>query len=134
MATNINYEQIYQLTFHKQWSELLELVYQCSKVASSDELVMRAVKTFENEFFGELDKGVTIANIETVLEKLFLLDKGRIYKLAEERSVRVVVELINIYIEEKDCKRKHMSMLNFTLVMKYVPKLLVFTKNHYPRL
>lgn len=97
MTTNINYEQIYQLTFRKQWAELLALVYQYSKVASSDELVMSAVKTFEDEFFGELDKGVTKDNIQTVLEKLFLLDKGKIYKLSEQRSVRVVVELINIY-------------------------------------
>ncbi|MEW6495739.1 MAG: hypothetical protein AB1589_24950 [Cyanobacteriota bacterium] len=97
MTTNIDYEQIYQLTFRKQWAELLELVYQYSKVASSNELVMSAVKTFENEFFGELDKGVTNANIEVLLEKLFVLDKGRIYKLSEERSIRVVVELANIY-------------------------------------
>jgi hypothetical protein len=27
MAENIDYEQIYQLTFRKQWAELLELVY-----------------------------------------------------------------------------------------------------------
>jgi len=99
MVTNIDYEQIYQLTFRKQWSELLELVYKYSKAASSDELVMRAVKTFENEFFGELDKDeeVVTNDRESLLEKLFLLDKGRIYKLSEERSIRVVVDLVNIY-------------------------------------
>ena len=97
MRTNINYEQIYQLTLRKQWVELLELVYQCSKAASSDELVMRAVQTFEDEFFSELDKGVVKDNIETILLNLFLLDKGRTYKLSEERSVRVVVELVNFY-------------------------------------
>ena len=59
MAENIDYEQIYQLTFRKQWAELLELVYKYSKSASSDELVMRAVNTFENEFFAELDKGIS---------------------------------------------------------------------------
>ena len=40
MAENIDYEQIYQLTFRKEWAKLLELVYKYSKFASSDELVI----------------------------------------------------------------------------------------------
>ena len=71
--TNIDYERIYKLTFHKQWSELLELVYQYSKAASSDELVMRAVKTFEDEFFEELDKGIENDKLQSVLENILLL-------------------------------------------------------------
>jgi hypothetical protein len=59
MTTNIDYEQIYQLTFGKQWLELLDLVYKYSRIASTDELVMSAVRTFENEFFEELDRGIT---------------------------------------------------------------------------
>ncbi|MEH1897689.1 MAG: hypothetical protein V7K72_05285 [Nostoc sp.] len=97
MAENVDYEQIYQLTFRKQWAELLELVYKYSKFASSDELVRRAVNTFENEFFGELDKVIAKDDIETGLENLFLLHKGKIYSLTENRAITVVIELVNIY-------------------------------------
>lgn len=97
MTTNIDYEQIYQLTFGKQWLELLDLVYKYSRIASTDELVMSAVRTFENEFFEELDRGITKDNLETLLEKLFLLDKGKIYQLSKERSGRIVVELVKLY-------------------------------------
>ncbi len=97
MATNIDYEQIYQLTFRKQWLELLELVYKYSRIASTDELVMNAVKNFEDEFFEELDRGTPKDNFEVLLEKLFLLDKGKIYQLSKERSMRIVVELVKFY-------------------------------------
>ena len=115
MAENIDYEQIYQLTFRKQWAELLELVYKYSKFASSDELVKRAVNTFENEFFEELDKGIAKDNIETVLENLFLLHKGKIYSLTEDRAITVVVELVNIY-------RNKGSMLEAYNYAKFYPK------------
>jgi hypothetical protein len=94
---NIDYEHIYQLTFRKQWAELLELVYKYSKTASSDELIINAVKTFEDEFFRDLEKDIKVDNIQTILEKLFLLDKGKIYKLSEDRSCRTVVGLVKIY-------------------------------------
>jgi hypothetical protein len=97
MATNIDYEQIYQLTFRKKWLELLELVYKYSRIASTDELVMSAVKNFEDEFFEELDRGTPKDNLELLLEKLFLLDRGKIYQLSNERSIRIVVELVKFY-------------------------------------
>lgn len=107
MTTNIDYEQIYQLTYRKQWAELLELVYQYSKIASSDELVMSAVKTFEDEFFSELDQGIVNTNLETLLEKLFVLYKGKIYTLSQERSIRVVVELANLYRQKGLLKKAY---------------------------
>ncbi|MBW4559221.1 MAG: DUF2726 domain-containing protein [Trichormus sp. ATA11-4-KO1] len=97
MAINIDYEQIYQLTFRKHWLELLEVVYKYSRIASTDELVMNAVKNFEDEFFEELDRGTPKDNFEVLLEKLFLLDKGKIYQLSKERSMRIVVELVKFY-------------------------------------
>ncbi|WP_158224855.1 DUF2726 domain-containing protein [Brunnivagina elsteri] len=97
---NIDYEHIYKLTFNRQWSELLKLVYEYSKAVSSDELVMNALRTFEDEFFGELDKGAESDNVQPLLENLFLLDKGRIYKLSEERSDKVIVKLAEIYSEK----------------------------------
>lgn len=108
----IDYEHIYKLTFRKQWAELLELVYKNSQEASSDELVMGAVKTFEDEFFGELDKGVKGDNVQPLLEKLFLLDKGRTYKLSEERLVKVIVNLVQI-CHEKGLIEKAYSYAKF---------------------
>lgn len=116
MVTNIDYEHIYKLTHRKQWSELLDLVHQYSKAASSDELVMGAVKTFENEFFGDLEKGVESDNIRFILEKLFLLDRGKIYKLSEDRFCRIVVELVKIYSKQGRSKEA------YDLAAKYCPK------------
>ena len=101
MMTNIDYEHIYQLIFRKEWVELLDIiVHKYSKITSSDEQVMRAVKIFEDEFFIELDKGNENDNIAPLLNNLLLLHIGRTYKLPEERFVRVVVELTRIYSEK----------------------------------
>jgi len=100
MMTNIDYEHIYQLIFRKEWLELLDIVYKYSKTTSPDEQVRRAVKIFEDEFFMDLDKGIKNDNIKPLLDKLFLLHKGRTYKLPEERFVRVVIELMGIYSEK----------------------------------
>ena len=112
MMTNIDYEHIYQLILRKEWFELLDIVYKYSKTTSSDEQVMRAVKIFEDEFFIELDKGTRNDNIEPLLDKLFLLHKGRTYKLPEERFVRVIVELMGIY-SEKGLKEKTYEYAKF---------------------
>lgn len=141
--TNIDYERIYKLTFHKQWSELLELVYQYSKAASSDELVMRAVKTFEDEFFEELDKGIENDNIQSVLENILLLDKGRIYKLSEDRSCRIVVELVKIYSKQgfgkkayeyaKLCPKYEMCAEIINLHQESLPKVLEHSQSNQIR-
>jgi hypothetical protein len=106
-VTNIDREHIYKLTYQKKWSELLKLVYQYSKAVSSDELVMNAVKTFEDEFFGELDKGTESNDLQVLLEDLFLLDRGEIYKLPEARFVRIIVELVKLYRSKGELKKAY---------------------------
>ena len=99
---NIDQEYIYKLKFGKKWAELLTFVheYSISKPSCPDELLLRAVKTFEDEFFGELDKDIKIDNIQILLEKLFCLDRGRNYKLSEDRFCRVIIELVQIYSQQ----------------------------------
>lgn len=72
-------------------------MYQYSQVSSSDELIVNAVKIFEDELFRELDKGSESKDFQNILETLLLLDKGRKYKLSEERSSKVIVELVKLY-------------------------------------
>lgn len=99
---NINYEGIYQLTLNKQWNELLDFVYQYSRNVdiTRDERLKIALKTFEDEFFRELeqknekDKN---ENFELLLTNLFKLDKGGNYPLSEERSEKILIELIEFY-------------------------------------
>ncbi|WPF86979.1 hypothetical protein WEU38_09105 [Cyanobacterium aponinum AL20118] len=93
----IDQEYIYQLIYRKEWRELLDFVYQYSKISTSDELIVNAVKIFEDELFRELHKGSETKDFQDILEKLFLLDKGRAYKLSEGRSSRVIVELVKLY-------------------------------------
>jgi len=100
MMTNIDYEHIYQLIFRKEWFELLDIVYKYSKTISSDQQIMRAVKTFEDEFFMELEKGIKNNNVQPLLENLFRLHKGRTYQLSEERFVMLIVKLVEIYTEK----------------------------------
>lgn len=115
MTTNIDYEQIYKLTFLKQWSELLPLVHKYSKAASSDERVKMAVRTFEDEFFGDLDKDVKNGNVQPLLENLFLLDRGKTYQLSEERFTIVVVKLVEA------CRREGLMKKAYDYA-KYCPK------------
>ena len=97
MAVNINYEYIYQLIFQKKWIELINFINPYSKDGWSDELVMRAMKTFEKEFFRELDEQPTNENNLDLLLKLFIIDKGRLYKFPSECLVRIVQEIVKIY-------------------------------------
>lgn len=94
---SVDQEQIYQLLIKKQWPDLLDIIYKYSKTSASDETILYALKIFENEFFTELDKGLTYENSELLLEKLFLLHKGKIYKLSEERAKQLVVEMVTIF-------------------------------------
>jgi hypothetical protein len=107
MLTNIDYELIYQLTYRKNWADLLDLVHKYSNAASSDDLVKKAVKTFEDEFFSELERGNTINNSEALIQKLFLLHKGRIYQLPEARANRILIELIIINKNKGRIKQAH---------------------------
>jgi hypothetical protein len=97
MAVNINYEYIYQLIFQKKWIELINFITPYSKDGWSDELVMRAMKSFENEFFKELDEHNSNENNLDLLLKLFIIDKGRLYKFAPEYMIRIVREIVKIY-------------------------------------
>jgi hypothetical protein len=68
--------------------------------AASDEIIHRAVKTFEEQFFRQLDAGFRDPRKKEYLTKLLLLDRGRIYELSGANRSRVVVELVNYLLEE----------------------------------
>ena len=108
----IDYEEIYRLAYQERWSELLDLVHKSSKEAALDEMVQQAVKTFEDYFFSQLERG-TKENTEPYLKKLFLLHVGQIYKLPQDRFNRVVVDLVETYMkagqkyDAYDCAKSH---------------------------
>jgi len=143
MMINIDYEHIYQLILRKDWFELLDIVYKYSKTTSSDEQVMRAVKIFEDEFFIELDKGTKNDNLKPLLEKLFILHKGRIYNLSEERFVTVVVRLVEIYNEKglkeeaynhaKFCPKNEVCAKFINRYEESLPKIIEHSQSNYIR-
>lgn len=93
---SIDYEEIYRLAFEKRWAELLDIVHKHSKVAASDEMIQRAVGTFEDYFFLQFEPGGG-QELAPYLKKLFALHVGGIYRLPEDRFRLIVLELVSLY-------------------------------------
>ena len=94
----LDHERIYRLTHAADWPALLALIYEHPQAAAQDELVQRALDTFEQAFFVALDDGTLTAAQAEVLEKMILLHSGGIYRLGAERFATLVVRLVTWHL------------------------------------
>lgn len=96
----LDHERIYRLTHAGDWAALLALVHAHPQAAAQDALVQRALETFEDAFFAQLDgTALDDARAEAV-ERLILLHSGGIYPLDEERFAALVVRLVAWHLEQ----------------------------------
>ena len=102
MTKAIDQEYIYKLVLRKEWAELLDYVHKHRAITEADELINSALRTFEEEFFIELDKGDRANQGEELLTKLFLLHRGRIFSLSESHFIQVVVRLVSLYNQRQN--------------------------------
>lgn len=93
-------ERIYQLTHAQEWPALLALIHEHPQAAAQDDLVQRALATFEQAFFTDLDDGALEPTQAEVLEKMILLHSGRIYRLDDDRFATLVVRLVEWHLAE----------------------------------
>jgi hypothetical protein len=92
----INQENIYQLIFKEQWTDILNLLYTHKKDISNDILLQQAATTFEQEFFEKIKNYSTNRkDIEENLETLYILNHGKFFKLSNNNYKTVILELVN---------------------------------------
>ena len=89
---NIDREQIYSLIKEKKWSQLLSLIDKCSKdtALEQDELIVKAMEIFEQQFFGDLDNNLKNDDSQTLLKTIYSLHKRKSYQFSEENFDQVV--------------------------------------------
>lgn len=96
----LDHERIYQLTHAEDWTALLALIHEHPQAAAQDDLVQRALATFEEAFFAQLDATDGLcAEQADVLERFILLHSGGIYRLDDERFATLVVQLVTWHLE-----------------------------------
>ena len=89
---NINQEQIYSLIKEKKWSQLLGIIETYSKdtALEQDQLIIYALKFFEQQFFADLDNNLKNDDSQTLLETIYTLHKRNSYQFSEENFDQVV--------------------------------------------
>jgi hypothetical protein len=110
---NIDHEHIYILIQRKKWLEALNNVSKYFQGRSLDELTMRAVETFEDMFFAELEKDILIDDIQFILERLDMFHKGNYNKLSEDRYYKISIELVKIYSKQGLCEEAYSYARNY---------------------
>lgn len=91
----LSQEQVYQLIFKEQWSDILNLFYIHKQEISSDAMLRQAAIVFEQEFFRKISTfPKEEKDIEDILDKLYLLNHGRFYKLSNYNYKLLIFELI----------------------------------------
>jgi hypothetical protein len=89
---NIDQEQIYSLIKEKKWSQLLGLIDTYSKdtALEKDQLIIDALKFFEDQFFQYLDNNLKNDDSQEILETINILHTNKKYQFREEYFDRVV--------------------------------------------
>ncbi|MFM7573549.1 MAG: hypothetical protein ACKO4S_10535 [Snowella sp.] len=89
---NIDQEQIYSLIKEKKWSQLLSLIDTYSKdtALEKDQLIIDALKFFEDQFFKDLDSNLKNDDSQEILERIDTLHKNKKYQFREEYFTQVV--------------------------------------------
>lgn len=91
----IEIEDIYQLIYRQDWEKLLDVVHKNAKIAANDPLIAKAVQTFEDYFFNNIESLKDSPRQKGYLEKLYLFHVGKIYRLPQQRFELIVSELVS---------------------------------------
>ncbi|WP_018343897.1 toll/interleukin-1 receptor domain-containing protein [Cytophaga aurantiaca] len=91
----LDQENIYQLIFKEQWTDILDLLYTDKKDISNDTLLQQAAMIFEQEFFKKVsDYPIEQKEIEDNLDTLYILSHGKFYLLANHNYRTLIIELV----------------------------------------
>lgn len=90
----INPEEIYQLLYKEQWSEIIKILHKHKKDITDDASLQFAAKTFETIFLQKADTlSLDSAEIREILETLYILHFGKFYLLSGDNLRRLSIEL-----------------------------------------
>jgi TIR domain len=79
----LDQENLYQLIFKEQWTDILTLLYTHKNDISTEPMLQKAATIFEQEFFKKVsDYPIKRKDIEDILDTLYLLNHGKFYKLS----------------------------------------------------
>jgi hypothetical protein len=91
----LSQENLYQLIFKEQWTDILNLLYTHKKDISVDSMLQQAATIFEQEFFSKVgDYTFERKDIEENLDTLYLLHHGKSYKLSTENYKTLNIEIV----------------------------------------
>jgi hypothetical protein len=91
----LSQENIYQLVFKEQWTDILNLLHTNRTEISSDLLLQQAAIIFEQEFFEKIKNySKDRKDIEKNLETLYLLNHGKFFKLSDNNYKTLILELV----------------------------------------
>jgi len=91
----LNQENLYQLIFKEQWTDILNLLYSHKADMSTDDMLHQAATIFEQEFFKKVKDYPTVRkDIEDDLDTLYILNHGRFYKLSADNYKTLILELV----------------------------------------
>ncbi|MTG99103.1 TIR domain-containing protein [Myroides sp. BIT-d1] len=126
----INQEDLYQLLYNEQWTEILNLLYKEKQHIKNDVLLSFASKTFEAEFLNKV-KNYDNSRIDITnnLSKLYLLHHGNFHQLTDENYKTLILEIVKrkpleeayqyaITFPDEDICKKIISDFNFLIIKK----------------
>jgi hypothetical protein len=91
----LDQENLYQLIFNEQWTDILNLLYTYKKDISTDTMLRQATTIFEQEFFSKVS-GYPFQrkDVEDNLDTLYILNHGNFYKLSVENYKTLNIEIV----------------------------------------
>ncbi len=92
----LNQENLYQLIFKEQWTDILNLLYTHKEEISNDTMLQQAATVFEQEFFKKVsDYSMQRKDIEDNLDTLYILNYGKFYRLTDDNYRTLILEIVN---------------------------------------
>lgn len=91
----LDQENLYQLIFKDQWTDILNLLYTHKADITTDTMLQQAAAIFEQEFFKKVkDYSLSRKDIEDNLDTLYILNHGKFYKLTAANYKILIIELV----------------------------------------
>lgn len=92
----IDQEKLFIEIQNENWEYLISILHLHKNEISTDALLTQASRIFVTEFLRQVEKYPTERiDITDNLEKLWMLDRGRFYKLSEDELKVVICEIVN---------------------------------------
>ena len=91
----INQEEVFQAIHKQHWDYLISFLHKNKRDIATDSLLTQAVRTFVSEFLQHVG-AYPIDRIDVIenLEKLWVIDQGKYYKLAPEELKAVTCQIV----------------------------------------